>query len=78
MSAWSGASASPLGGGRRLTMASRMSGTPWPVFAETGIASVASRPTVCSIISWVRTMSALGRSILLMTGITSRPWLMAR
>jgi len=42
MSAWSGASASPLGGGRRLTMASRMSGTPWPVFAETGIASVAS------------------------------------
>ena len=48
-------------------------GTPRPVLAETGMASVASRPTVCSIISWVRTMSALGRSILLMTGMTSRP-----
>ncbi len=41
-------------------------------------APVASRPTVCSIISWVRVTSALGRSILLMTGMISRPWLMAR
>ena len=59
---------SPLGGGTRLTMASSTSGTPWPVLALISTASVASRPTAPSIISLVRGMSALGRSILLMTG----------
>ena len=37
----------------------------------------ASSPTACSIISLVRSMSALGRSILLMTGMISSPLLMA-
>ena len=39
----------------------------------TGIASVASRPTAFSIASWVRRMSADGRSILLITGMISSP-----
>ena len=37
-----------------------------------------SMPTACSIISLMRGMSALGRSILLMTGMMSSPLLMAR
>src|SRR5258708_2867174 len=71
-------SASPAGGGRRRTTASKTSGTQRPVLALTGKASVASSPTVDSIISWVRKTSALGRSILLITGIMSRPLLIAR
>ena len=65
-------------GGSRLTTASRMASTLRPVLAETAIASVAGRPTVFSIISLVRSMSALGRSILLMMGRISRPFEMAR
>ena len=61
MSACSGASASPCGGGRRCTTASRMSATPWPVLAETASASSAGRPTAFSIISRVRSMSARGQ-----------------
>ena len=46
-----------------------MSGTPYAGLGTHGnIASVASSPTDFSIISCVRTMSADGRSILLMTG----------
>ena len=66
MSACSGLSASPSGDGSSVTTASRMSATLRPVLAETAMASSAGRPTVFSIISFVRAMSALGRSILLM------------
>ena len=78
ISACSGFSGVPLGGGRRFTMASRTSGTPCPVFALTSNACEASRPTAFSIISLARGTSALGRSILLMTGMMSRLLWMAR
>ena len=42
------------------------------------MASSAGRPTDFSIIALVRSMSALGRSILLMMGMISRPLAMAR
>ena len=51
----------PFGGGMLLTIASSTSGTPWPVFALISSASVASSPTAPSIISLVRSMSALGK-----------------
>jgi len=74
----SGASAGALGAGSRFTIASSTSGTPCPVLALTSNASEASSPTACSIISLARGMSALGRSILLITGIISSPWWMAK
>ena len=55
----------------RLTIASSTSGTPCPVFALMASEFEASSPTAPSIISLVRSMSALGKSILLMTGMIS-------
>jgi hypothetical protein len=51
---------------------------PMPVFAETRSASVVSSPMVSSISSRTRSGSALGRSILLITGMISRPASRAR
>ena len=73
MSAWSGDAASPLGGGMRATRRSSSSGTFSPVFALTRTAFFASRPMISSISVITRSGSAEGRSILLMTGSTSRP-----
>jgi hypothetical protein len=74
-SAFKGAAASPVGGGRRLTMASSTSGMPSPVLAEQSTASEASMPITSSI--WMRTASgsAAGRSILFSTGTSS--WLLS-
>ena len=72
-SAFSGALRSPLGGGRRLTIASSRSSMPRPVLAETWTASDVSMP-ITSSISWqTRSGSADGRSILFRTGMIS--WL---
>jgi hypothetical protein len=49
--ALSGASRSPLGAGRRVTMASSTSGMPRPVLAEISMASEASMPITSSICS---------------------------
>ena len=72
MSAWSGASGSPCGGGTRATTASRMASTPMPVLADAG--STSSRlPPIRSTTDCATTSgSALGRSTLLSTGTISR------
>ena len=77
ISACRGAWLSPFGGGKRLMRASSSSGTPSPVLALTLAASVASMPMISSISCITRSGSAEGRSILLMTGSTSRPCSMA-
>ncbi|MNE75940.1 hypothetical protein D3C80_1721450 [compost metagenome] len=73
--AFSGALTSPLGAGRRATMASSTSSMPMPDLAEHRTASEASMPMTSSI--WVRTRSgsAAGRSILFRTGTIS--WLLS-
>ena len=45
---------------------------PMPFFALASTASLASSPITCSICSRIRSGSADGRSILLMTGMISR------
>ncbi|MNZ92240.1 hypothetical protein D3C78_1112580 [compost metagenome] len=77
ISACSGASISPVGGGMTSTRRSSTSITPMPLLALQATASVASMPMMCSISSLTRSGSAWGRSILLSTGITSRPCSMA-
>ena len=47
---------------------------PMPSLAEAGTATEASMPMTSSISARVRATSALGRSILLMTGMISRSW----
>src|SRR5512139_3385149 len=74
MRARSGASGSPRGGGTFLTTASRISWMPRPSLALAGMASEASRPMTSSISRRTPSTSACGRSILLMTGMTSRSW----
>ena len=75
--AWSGAFGSPLGAGIRLTMASRISGTPKPVRAEQRKISSRSQPKRSTI--WSSTFSgcALSMSILFKIGITSKSWSIA-
>ena len=72
ISALSGASISPVGGGTTFTICSKTSPTFNPVLAEMSGASLASKPIISSISSLTRSGSALGRSILLITGIISR------
>ena len=48
---------------------------PMPCLALASTASLASSPITCSICSRMRSGSADGRSILLMTGMISRLWL---
>ncbi len=77
ISADSGASALPVGGGTLAITASRMSSMPTPFLALARTASVASMPMMSSISSITRSGSAEGRSILLSTGTTSTPCSMA-
>ena len=68
----------PVGAGIRATTASRMSSIPIPFFA---LALTASSPGIARMSSICFTtvgMSALGRSILLITGIRVSPCLLAR
>jgi len=62
-----------LGGGMRATIASSTSTTLSPVLALIATASVASMPITASISPLTFSTSAVGRSILLSTGTTSRP-----
>jgi hypothetical protein len=73
ISACSGAFGSPLGGGTRATMDSRISSMPMPVLALALTASVASRPITSSISAAAASGSADGRSILFRMGTTSTP-----
>src|ERR1035438_9414796 len=65
-------SRSPLGGGTRFTIASRTSWMPMPWRALVRMASSAGMPITSSISRRTSSTSALARSILLMTGTTSR------
>ena len=76
--ALSGASGSPLGAGTPFTISSSTAGMLMPFFAEISGASMAGMPMMSSISALVRSGSAAGRSILLMTGSISRSWFMAR
>ena len=77
ISADNGASGSPSGAGSLWTIASRTSSILMPFLAEIRGASSASIPITSSISSLTRSGSALGRSILLITGNTSRLWSIA-
>ena len=57
----------------RATIASSTSSTPSPVFAEIRSTSSGSPPTRSVISAATRSGSALGRSTLFSTGISSRP-----
>ncbi len=70
-SAFSGAAASPFGGGSRCTSASSTPSMFSPVLALISIASEASRPITSSICCFTRSGSAAGRSILFSTGTIS-------
>ena len=63
---------SPVGGWKRSTMASRISLTPVPSFALARMAVLLSSPMMSSIWRLHSSGCALGRSILLMTGMMSR------
>ena len=78
MSARSGASSRPFGGGTRATIASSSSGMPVPSLAETARISSRLAPIRSMISCARRSGSAPGRSILLRTGMISRPASMAR
>ena len=69
---------SPLGEGICSTIASRTSSMPIPAFAEINGASSAGRPIMSSISFFTTSGCAAGRSILLITGITSRLLSIAR
>jgi hypothetical protein len=73
INACSGASTLPFGAGMRSTMRSSNSSTPKPVLALMRTASIAAMPMMSSICVITRSGSAVGRSILLMTGRTSSP-----
>ena len=72
LSALRGFSLSPSGAGILFTTASRTSSIPIPILAEILGASCASMPITSSISLITRSGSADGRSILLITGKTSR------
>ncbi len=78
ISALRGLSGSPWGGGITSTIRSRSSSMPIPSFAEVSTAFSASRPRLFSILFFVPSISALGISILLITGIISRSFSRAR
>ena len=76
--AFNGLSMSPDGAGIFLTICSNTWSIFVPIFAEISGASSASRPITSSISLLTLSGSALGRSILFMTGIISRSWSSAR
>lgn len=65
-------------GGTFSTTAGNMDSTFLPDFADTNTAVVGSSSKLVLICSSARSGSADGRSILFMTGISSRPWENAR
>jgi hypothetical protein len=69
---------SPLGGGITSINFSIKSSIPIPSLADTGTAAEASKPKQFSMLSFVLGMSALGISILLITGSISRLFSIAR
>ena len=77
-SALSGAPSSPSGAGIFSTICSSTSSILIPILAEISGASCASMPITSSISFFTRSGSALGRSILLITGMISRSWSIAR
>ncbi len=77
-SARGGASDSPFGAGTRSTMASRMSATFSPVFAEMRTTFVGSSPSRSATSTEAPSGSAAGRSILFTTGTISSPFSVAR
>ena len=77
VSAFSGSSGFPGGGGILSTIASKRSSMPIPSFAEQSRAWSASSPSSLSICSFTLSTSAEGRSILLMTGMIVRSCSMA-
>ena len=78
ISALSGLFLSPFGAGILLTTCSSTSSIPIPFLADILGASCASIPITSSISFTTRSGSALGRSILFITGNTSRSWSRAR
>ncbi len=78
ISARSGASASPDGGGTTRATASSTSGTPSPVLALVMSTSEGLTPRRSTSSARTRSGSALGRSTLFTTGTISRPLSMAR
>jgi hypothetical protein len=78
MSARSGASSWPRGGGTRATTASSSSGMPVPLLGRDARISSWRAPMRSMISLARRSGSAPGRSILLRTGMISSPASMAR
>ena len=68
ISACSGFSALPFGGGTRATIASNTSSIPNPLFALINSASCAGIASTLSICSFTNSGCAAGKSILLITG----------
>ena len=77
ISAFSGASGSPVGAGMSVTIRSSTSLMPTPSLADTRGASMQGRPMMSSTSLAAVSGSALGRSILFRIGTTSRLWSMA-
>src|SRR6266404_3254322 len=73
ISACSGFSALPLGGGTRATIASSTSSTPMPLFALIRRASSAGIASTVSICSFTKSGCAAGKSFLLTTGRIDLP-----
>ena len=69
---------SPTGAGILSTIASISARIPTPVFADTKHASVASMPMLVSISSATFMGSAAGKSILFITGISSKLFSIAK
>ena len=78
MSAFVGNLISSWGGGTLLTIASKISLIPTPVFAEQFIALNVSSPIISSISCFIFSTSAPGKSTLFKTGIISRLFSKAR
>ena len=78
MSAFVGSLISSWGGGTLLTIASKISLIPTPVFAEQFIALDVSSPIISSISCFIFSASAPGKSTLFKTGIISRLFSKAR
>ena len=77
ISARAGAFGSPCGAGISMTMWSSRSATPSPVLPDTRSTSLGLHPISPAISSACLSGSALGRSILLSTGMMARSWSMA-
>jgi hypothetical protein len=61
----------PLGAGNKVTIFSKISSIPSPVFPEQGTAFSVSMPITSSICFFVFSISEAGKSVLFKTGIIS-------